>query len=87
MQTDQVQTTVLNVDDDAAGRYAISRMLKLGGHTVAEAGTGQEALHLARVQQPDLIVLDVNLPDMTGFEVVEQLRADPATAPIPLPMS
>jgi len=74
---------VLVVDDTEGNRYATSRLLRSAGFEVEESKTGGEAL--AAVQKhPDLIVLDVNLPDMTGFEVVERLRRSPELASIPV---
>ena len=73
---------ILLVDDDIAKRYVIGTWLRRAGHTVAEAGTGAEAL--AKTAQAELVVLDVNLPDMTGFEVCRLIKADPATASIPV---
>ena len=74
---------VLVVDDTEGNRYATSRLLRAAGFEVDESTTGSEAL--AAVQRhPDLIVLDVNLPDMTGFEVVERLRRSPELASIPV---
>jgi signal transduction histidine kinase len=74
---------VLVVDDTDGNRYAASRLLRSAGFEVEESTTGNEAL--AAVQRhPDLIVLDVNLPDMTGFEVVERLRRSPELASIPV---
>jgi PAS domain S-box-containing protein len=75
--------TLLVVDDNPASRYATCRVLRNEGFTVLEAGSGQEALALAH-QGPDLIVLDVNLPDIDGFEVCRQLRARPDTARTPV---
>jgi PAS domain S-box-containing protein len=75
--------TVLNVDDYPAALYATSRVLRQAGFRVLEATTGAEAL--ARVGEcPDLIILDVNLPDVDGFEVARRIKADPETATIPL---
>ncbi|MEW5802815.1 MAG: PAS domain S-box protein [bacterium] len=76
--------TILNVDDNEAGRYATSRLLKKAGFAVKEAATGQQALLMAAVEQPDLIILDVHLPDMNGFEVCRRIKSDPATALIPV---
>jgi len=73
---------ILNVDDNEPGRYATTRILNRAGFQVLEAGTGKEALRLARSASPQLVVLDVNLPDMSGIEVCRQLKADPATAGI-----
>jgi CheY-like chemotaxis protein len=75
--------TILNVDDDEAHRYAITRVLQQAGFDVVEAGTGREALSLARCR-PSLVLLDLNLPDVLGFEVCKQLRANRATRNIPI---
>jgi signal transduction histidine kinase len=75
--------TVLAVDDNDAVRYSMVRFLREGGYNVLEARNGREALVLAG-QDPDLITLDINLPDMNGFEVCRRLKADPATAQIPV---
>jgi PAS domain S-box-containing protein len=78
--------TVLNVDDNDAGRYAISRILKQAGFEVTEAATGQEALTATSTVQPKIILLDVNLPDLNGFEVCRRIKEDPSTALIPVLM-
>src|SRR5512142_1749871 len=75
--------TILNVDDDAAGRYATTRVLQRFGYHVVEAATGSDALRLAQ-SAPDLVVLDVNLPDMSGFEVSRRLKASENTKHIPI---
>ena len=77
------QPTVLAVDDNEIVRYALKRCLEDGGFKVVEARTGAEALTLAR-QDPALITLDINLPDIDGYEVCRQLKRDPATAEIPV---
>lgn len=73
---------ILNVDDNEPGRYATTRILNRAGFQVLEAGTGKEALRLARSASPQLVVLDVNLPDMSGIDVCKQLKTDPDTASI-----
>ena len=80
VMTAQQQATILNVDDYAPGRYSRSRILKSAGFDVIEATTGSEALHLVRTRLPHLVLLDVNLPDITGFDVCRQIKEDPATA-------
>ncbi|HEY4131940.1 MAG TPA: hybrid sensor histidine kinase/response regulator [Gemmatimonadaceae bacterium] len=75
--------TILVVDDTEANRYAVGRMLRAAGFETQEVSNGRQAIEAAE-SQPDLIVLDVNLPDMTGFDVAQQLRANPDTAAIPL---
>lgn len=74
--------TILNVDDDEAKRYTVSRILKREGFIVHEAASGEEALRMVGVEHPDLIVLDVNMPGMSGFEVCRRLKADPRTVSI-----
>jgi PAS domain S-box-containing protein len=83
MMSEKAKTTILNVDDDDAARYATSRILRKEGFEVLEASCGAEALRLAK-QAPDLVLLDVNLPDMSGFEVCRMIKKDPATALIPV---
>lgn len=73
---------ILNVDDNEPGRYATTRILNRAGFQVIEAGTGKEALRLARSASPQLVVLDVNLPDMSGIEVCRQIKTDPQTGSI-----
>src|SRR5438309_12011057 len=77
-------TTILNVDDYEPGRYARSRLLKQAGYLAYEAGTGNEALRLAEVHSPDLVLLDVNLPDISGFEVCRRLKSGLATSKTPV---
>ena len=74
---------ILNVDDDDAGRYAGTKVLLREGFEVIEARTGEEAAELVR-RNPDLVLLDVNLPDLDGFEVCRRIKADPATRDIPV---
>ena len=73
---------ILNVDDNEPGRYATTRILNRAGFQVIEASTGKEALRLAHSASPQLVILDVNLPDMNGIDVCRQLKTDPQTASI-----
>src|SRR3984957_7292885 len=75
--------TILAVDDNDAIRYSLSRALQGGGYRVIEARNCTETLRLAD-DSPDLITLDVHLPDMDGFEVCRRLKANPRTAHIPV---
>ncbi|WP_312921572.1 response regulator [Stutzerimonas nitrititolerans] len=78
------KSTVLVVDDNAATRYAIRRVLERHGYAVLEAGTGTEGLATIMAEAIDALILDVNLPDMSGFDIVRQLRADDATRLLPV---
>ena len=73
---------ILVVDDNHPTRYSTSRVLRNEGFAVHEAATGQEALALAAAHALDLVVLDVNLPDIDGFEVCRRLRADGDFVPV-----
>ena len=75
---------ILIVDDYPGARYLRSRILSEAGYEVIEASSGTEALNVARAVQPSLVLLDVNLPDISGFDVCERLKQDPATASIPV---
>jgi signal transduction histidine kinase len=77
-----VSATILNVNDDEATRYLNARLLRMAGYRVLEATTGQEALRLAEQERPDVVVLDVKLPDISGYEVCKHLRSRPETASI-----
>jgi PAS domain S-box-containing protein len=80
METPKIK--VLNVDDFEAGLYAKSRALRLAGFEVYEAMSGKEALRLAHELTPELMLLDVRLPDISGIEVCRQIKADPSTASV-----
>lgn len=73
---------ILNVDDNDGARYAKSRILTRAGFQVIEAAGGSAALHRARTDNPELVLLDVKLPDINGFEVCRLLKEDPATRAI-----
>ena len=75
--------TILVVDDNEALRYSIARALREAGYKVIEAKTGAEAIVRA-ADNPGLITLDINLPDIDGFQVCRQLKASAETAHIPI---
>ena len=79
VEVDHNGNTILFVDDDRASRLALGCLIRDSGYSLLEADTGQEALQLCHSHHPDLIILDVNLPDMTGFEVCRQIKEDPTT--------
>ncbi len=65
---------ILIVDDDESFRAFVSRLVARAGYEPLEAGTGEDALAAARVERPALVLLDISLPDINGFEVCHQLR-------------
>jgi signal transduction histidine kinase len=81
---ERAMATVLMVDDREINRSLARSLLGYAGHTVLEACDGSEALCLARSMHPDLVVTDVLMPVMDGYELVRELRADPCTTGIPV---
>jgi two-component system, OmpR family, alkaline phosphatase synthesis response regulator PhoP len=76
--------TVLVVDDEKFVRELIKIKLGRCGLTVIEAENGFEAIEIARTRRPDLILMDVMMPKMNGFEACEKLKSIPETARIPI---
>lgn len=70
----------LIVDDSEVLRRLIEMCLRPAGFEIATAGSGSEALDVAATFEPDLVLLDIGLPDMTGWDVLAELRASAATA-------
>lgn len=71
--------TILLVEDNETIRHAFSILLEDSGYRVLQAGTGAEALGAARRDRPDLVLMDLGLPDLSGLEVTRRLKADPTT--------
>lgn len=71
---------VLVVDDDASSRRFLRGLLKSKGHRITEARDGEDALAAIRKEPPDVVLLDVVMPRMDGFEVCRRIKGDPATA-------
>lgn len=75
---------ILHVDDSDANRYALQRILEKQNYTVTSAASGEEGLTKALSELPELIILDIKLPDINGYEVCKRLKANPVTAHIPI---
>jgi DNA-binding response OmpR family regulator len=78
------QRTVLVVDDDPVILRLLEVNFEMEGFTVRMANDGQEGLDSAQAERPDIIVSDVMMPKLSGLELVAGLKADPATASIPV---
>jgi two-component system chemotaxis response regulator CheY len=77
---------ILTVDDSASMRQMVSFTLKGAGHTVVEAADGVQALDIAKRQSFDMVITDVNMPNMDGISLIKELRALPAFRFTPLLM-
>jgi pilus assembly protein CpaE len=75
---------VLIVDDEVQTLRLVGLMLERQGYKILAANNGTQALQMARADRPDIVVLDIMMPDMDGYEVTRRLRADPETAHIPI---
>jgi CheY-like chemotaxis protein len=75
---------ILVVDDEPDLRFLLRRVFEQAGHVVTDAGHGEAALEVVRGSAPDLVVTDMMMPVMDGAELIRRLRADPATAQIPI---
>jgi two-component system, sensor histidine kinase len=76
--------TILNIDDNDAGRYSVNRLLLREGYRILEASNGREGFDVARSASVDLVVLDVNLPDVNGIDLCRMLKEDERTSSIPV---
>lgn len=76
--------TVMVVEDNPTNMKLVLMVLQHGGHQALEASGAEEAIAAIQLQRPDLILMDVQLPGMDGFAAMSLLKADPATATIPI---
>ena len=77
-------TTILLVEDDEMNRDIISRQLGWDGFQVMTATDGRQALEMVKARRPDLILMDMGLPIMTGWEAAALIKADPVLRQIPV---
>ena len=73
---------ILVVDDERLVRWSLRQKCEEWGYQVAEAAAGEPGLRLAQQESPDLILLDVRLPDMNGIQILEQLKKTPDAPPV-----
>lgn len=76
--------TILYIEDNPDNKLLVQRALEARGYILAWADTGQDGLAQAAANPPDLILLDINLPDMDGYEVARRLRADIRLSTVPI---
>jgi CheY-like chemotaxis protein len=76
--------TILIVDDVPTNRTFLTTLLRQQGHRLVEAADGLEGLVVTRAERPDLVITDIQMPVMDGYEFVRALRLDPATKRLPV---
>ena len=74
--------TILNIDDQEPGRYARRRMLERAGYRVIDANCGADAWRVLETVRPQLVLMDVNLPDISGFDLCRRIKSRPELADI-----
>ena len=77
-------TKVLVIEDNEKNRYLISFILKGSGYEVIEAITGEEGVEIAIRKRPDLVLMDIQLPGIDGYETTRRIRADSAGEKVPI---
>jgi two-component system cell cycle response regulator DivK len=77
-------TKILLVEDNEMNRDMLSRRLQRRGYVILAAESGEQGLSLARLELPDLILMDITLPEMDGWEAARRLKADESTRSIPI---
>ena len=76
-------SVILIVEDNEKNMKLVRDVLQVKGYATLEAGTGEDGIRLAAEHHPDLILMDIQLPGISGIDTLKALRADPATADIP----
>ena len=75
---------ILLAEDNASNRYLATYLLKDAGYNVLAAHNGSDALRLALAEHPDLVLMDIQMPEMDGYEAARRMHADPRLASIPI---
>ena len=75
---------ILVVEDEQFSAVIVGHIIRNAGHTVIPARDGKEAISKAKRERPDLIIMDLSLPAMTGWEATRRIKSDPATSGIPI---
>ena len=79
-----MQKTILIVDDSAMIRRIVGQILRENGYRPIVADNGQNGYETAKREKPDLVIMDIEMPEMDGFEATSRIKSDPATAHIPV---
>src|SRR5258708_464098 len=82
--TSRSMARILHIEDDPGNRLLVRKLLQAAGHTVTEAVDGLEGVQLAISERPDLVLVDLNLPGLDGYEVTLRLRGEPSLGGVPI---
>lgn len=82
--SESTTSLILYVEDNPENRMLVRRVLLAEKYALVEASSAQETFEILKTRRPDLILMDINMPDMDGYEVCERLKADPRTADVPV---
>jgi len=77
-------STILIIEDNEKNMKLVRDILQYGGHVTLETPSGHEGVRLARQHRPDLVLMDIQLPDIDGIEALRQIRTDPALDAMPV---
>jgi two-component system cell cycle response regulator DivK len=83
-ETHDHRATILYIEDNADNRLLIRRILSAEGYSVSEAESAAQALQVIQANLPDLILMDINMPDIDGYTLTAQLKAQPEFKNIPI---
>jgi two-component system cell cycle response regulator DivK len=75
---------ILYIEDNVENRILVKRVLEAEGHVVLEAGDGPSGMRIAEQEAPDLILMDINLPEIDGYAVTAKLRQNPSLGRVPI---
>ena len=75
---------ILHIEDDPKSRLLVKKLLQAAGHSVVDAESGLEGIRLAGGERPDIVLVDINVPDLDGYEVTLRLRGMPSMAGVPI---
>ncbi|MEN6408487.1 MAG: response regulator [Anaerolineaceae bacterium] len=76
--------TILHVEDNFENRVLVRRLLSAGGYQILEAENARQALEIIHQKQPDLILMDINMPDIDGYTLTAQIKGLPNFPPVPI---
>ncbi len=78
------QKVILYVEDNPDNRLLVRRLLQASGYTILEAENASQTMHVLKDNTPDLILMDINMPDMDGYTLTNKLKSNPITSGIPI---